>query len=148
VDILWTLGLTLLVADAGTPATELPPPEFYRQALSVPVPTATAEDTARWLERKEVVLLDLRSPAAFARGHLKGAINLPLTDLTEQTLHKLVPNSDQRIVLYCDDQLVPTRRVALTTLGAPTARALGYAHVFRLEDLWLRQDAGVLPLVR
>ena len=128
--------------DAGV--QEIPPPDFYRRALEEPVKTATAEDVAQWLSEKSAVLVDLRSPADFAARHIDGAVNLPATELTEERAKQLLGASKEaRIVVYCDDQLLPTRRIALTTFGAPALRELGYTHLWRLEDLWMRR--GELP---
>ena len=139
--ILDVMLVTLAAApDGGVAVKEIPPKQFYGRALESAPQLATAEQTAQWLRDKGAVLVDVRSAEDFARRHIRGAVSLPLTDLTEENLRKVAPRKDAPLILYCDDQLFPSRRVALTTLGAPTAQQLGYAHVYRLENLWSRQD--------
>lgn len=118
---------------------EVAPATFFKNALESPVEIARAEQVASWLTKKEVVLIDVRSPQAFAAQHLAGAINVPLTELTDAVLTRVLPDKATRVVIYCDDQLQPSRRVALTTLGGPTLKTLGYHAVLRLEDLWQRK---------
>ncbi len=54
--------------------------------------------TARSLVAAGAQLVDVRSPAEYAAGHLDSAINLPLPDLTDQqaTLPK-----DRPLIVYC-----------------------------------------------
>ena len=47
----------------------------------------------------DFVLLDVRSPALFAAGHVAGAINLPHAKISETTL-ATYPN-DRLLVVYC-----------------------------------------------
>lgn len=44
-------------------------------------------------------LVDVRTPAEFAAGHVRGAVNIPVDDL-ERRLSELGPTS-QPVVLYC-----------------------------------------------
>ncbi len=130
-------GHLMKLPDGGV--AEIEPAVFFKNALASPVEVATAEQVAGWLSSKSVVLLDVRSPQAFAVQHLAGALNVPVTELTDAVLSKVVPDRTTRVVVYCDDQLGPTRMVALTTLGAPTLQTLGYRSVLRLENLWQRK---------
>ena len=49
---------------------------------------------------KECLLLDVRSPQEFLEGHLKGAINIPLYELSEKSNYKL-KNKEEIIIVYC-----------------------------------------------
>jgi 3-mercaptopyruvate sulfurtransferase SseA len=120
---------------------EIPPKQFYQQALEDPEPeTATAEEVLKWLGEKSAVLIDLRSTDSYARDHIVNAVNLPATEMTDEMVAKLLPKKDARVVVYCDFQLFPTRRIAVTTLGVPALRRLGYTDVRLLESLWMRKD--------
>lgn len=150
-NLLSALAMVCVLAapDGGT--VEVSPREFYQaaaddQAAGEPK-TALADEVARWLAEGSALLVDLRSKEDFAREHLSGAVNLPATELTDERVAKVVPSKTTRVVVYCDDQLMPTRKVALTTFGAPALRRLGYTKVLVLEPLYLRRDAG-LSLVR
>jgi phage shock protein E len=69
----------------------------------------------------DVVILDVRSPAEFAGGHVAGAINLPL-DRFVNGYAKVVPNKACQVLVYCAS-------------GARSGQAVqylqqqGYAHV-------------------
>ncbi|MDD2608426.1 MAG: rhodanese-like domain-containing protein [Giesbergeria sp.] len=52
------------------------------------------------MEQKNSLLVDVRSPGEFAAGHLAGAINLPLDQLTQAAAHAL-PDQNQPLVVYC-----------------------------------------------
>jgi phage shock protein E len=54
---------------------------------------------ARALVKDGATLLDVRSPAEHAAGHIDGALNIPVGDL-EQRLSEL-SGKDQPIVVYC-----------------------------------------------
>jgi rhodanese-related sulfurtransferase len=44
-------------------------------------------------------LVDVRSPGEYAEGHVEGAINIPIQELTENLA--LMPDLDANIVVYC-----------------------------------------------
>lgn len=50
-------------------------------------------------DKADFVLLDVRSPAQFAKGHVPGAINLPHTKIIQGTLASYAP--DTVFVVYC-----------------------------------------------
>jgi hypothetical protein len=127
-------------AQSEAQGMSISPGEFYQRAQEHPAKPVSALMLRTWLDEKSVVLLDLRSPESYARGHLQGALNLPATELTETALKHLVPNIQSRIAVYCDDTLYPTRRIALTTLGYPAIQQLGYAQVYLLEELWRSRE--------
>lgn len=126
-------------------AVAIAPEQFHREALAHPPAEVSPTTLAQWLGEQSVLLLDLRGAAEFQSGHLKGAINVPLTELTERHLEQLGIKKDARIVVYCDFQLQPTRRIALTTLGHPSLQQLGFAHVHTLEPLWQSDACRALP---
>jgi hypothetical protein len=145
-----------------TATQNIEPETFHRTALNNPARKTSALQAVEWLKNGEAVLIDLNSKEQFAHTHLKGAINLPGTDLTDEVLNALVPNKLTRIIVYCTDTLYPTRRLALTTIGAPAFIQLGYPNTTVLEPLYLSKacqkakkptEAGaicgnLLPLVR
>lgn len=56
-------------------------------------------DEARRLVASGALLVDVRTPAEFSAGHIKGAVNIPLLEL-EQRMGELGAK-DKPIVLYC-----------------------------------------------
>jgi len=57
-----------------------------------------AKDLLDKINNKEVTVLDIRSPNEYERGHLPGAINIPLEEL-EKHLGEL--EKDREIIAYC-----------------------------------------------
>ncbi|MGD8859671.1 MAG: rhodanese-like domain-containing protein [Myxococcales bacterium] len=66
--------------------------------LSRGKPSITPQE-ARAMVEGGALLLDVRTPAEYASGHIDGAVNIPVGEL-RQRLDEL-PDSSQPIVLYC-----------------------------------------------
>jgi len=63
------------------------------------VPLVAMDHLARLVERGEAVhLVDLRTPAEFAAGHIPGAVSLPLASFEERV--REIPRT-RRVLLYC-----------------------------------------------
>ncbi len=132
-----TVSLNATARAAPPPiANEINAQDFYQRASAAPPKQITAKQLATWLAENAVVLIDLRGKESFEAAHIRGAINVPIELLTQEHLQTVVPNSDSRIVVYCSNNFMPTRMIALTTLGFPAIEQLGYRQVHRLEDLW------------
>ena len=134
--LLFAFLLMSAASAENTAVKVIKPQAFYRQASASPPKEVNAKQLADWLAEQSVVLIDLRGKEYFEREHIRGAINLPVEDLTSERLKALVPNRDARIVVYCTNNFNPTRMVALTTLGYPAVEQLGYSNVYTLEELW------------
>ena len=102
--------------------------------------------------KPDVLLLDARSASAFQRGHIKGAVNLPLTDFTADSLAAVIgANPDRPILIYCNNNFrnnvapVPVKSVALA-LNIQTFISLvgyGYPNVYELADVVDFNDPAV-----
>lgn len=98
------------------------------------------------------ILLDARSAAAFAAGHLEGAVNLPLPDFTDAALLGVLgPDTGRPIYIYCNNNFsdnaapVVTKRVKLA-LNIPTfinLHGYGYTNVWELADVIATDDPDV-----
>ena len=95
------------------------------------------------------LILDTRSEEAFASGHVDGAVNLPFSDFTDETLAKTIPAKTTRILIYCNNNFlndvepVLTKRAPLA-LNVPTFINLygyGYQNLYELGDLVTLEDA-------
>jgi rhodanese-related sulfurtransferase len=86
-----------------TAVTEIAPaasPDALRHFSSLLQFETDCWDTHDALARgADFVLLDVRSPALFAKGHVPGAINLPHGKLVEHTLARFPPETV--FVTYC-----------------------------------------------
>jgi phage shock protein E len=110
------------------------------------------EDFARASRAEGALLLDARSADAFARGHLKGAVNLPFTDFTAEALQAAIGDDPQRpIYIYCNNNFRDHRapvalKAAPMALNIPTfvnLHGYGYRNVWELADVIGTDDAGV-----
>ncbi|TGN10041.1 rhodanese-like domain-containing protein [Leptospira ilyithenensis] len=91
----------------------------------------------------QTVLLDARSENRYQLRHIKGAFNLPFTEFTEDSLAKLIPNKDTKILIYCNNNFegspesfaakAPAASLNLSTYTS--LKAYGYKNVYELGPL-------------
>jgi Rhodanese-like domain len=89
---------------------------------------------------RNTVVLDARSASKYSLRHVKGAVNLPFTDFTANTLAQLIPSKTTKVLIYCNnnfegsDTAFPSKAPAASlNLSTYTSlRAYGYANVFEL----------------
>jgi hypothetical protein len=130
-------GFAALTADLGA----------YREARRVPL--------ARFKEMAgegNTLILDARSARAYAEGHIAGAVNLPFTEFTDESLAAAIgPDRNRRILIYCnnnfsnDVQPVPVKSIRLA-LNIPTFINLygyGYPNIYELADIVDFNDPAV-----
>jgi phage shock protein E len=120
--------------------------EAYREDRLV-----TLADFQRMAREPNTIVLDARSADAYAAGHIDGAINLPFTDFTDQSLQQALRDPNVRILIYCNNnfsnnaQPVILKRVELA-LNIQTFINLygyGYRNVYELGDVVDFNDAVV-----
>jgi rhodanese-related sulfurtransferase len=97
------------------------------------------------------IILDARSAAAYAQGHIDGAINLSLTDFTAPALAAAIKNPNTRILIYCNNNFannvapVVLKRAPLS-LNIQTFINLygyGYRNVYELGEVVNFDDPAV-----
>lgn len=90
------------------------------------------------INREDAVVVDVRAPEEFARGHLAGAINLPQAEL-EQARARLGAPAERPLLVCCQSG---------TTAGAATRRlrSAGYARAQVLAGGINAWRAANLPL--
>src|SRR5262249_18901527 len=89
------------------------------------------------------IILDARSREKYDTLHIKGAINLSFPDISVESLNRVLPDKDARILIYCNNNFVgeqkafPTK-AAIASLNISTYIALysyGYRNVYELGPL-------------
>ena len=89
------------------------------------------------------IILDARSKEKYDTLHIKGAINLSFPDITVESLNRVLPDKDARILIYCNNNFVgeqkafPTK-MPVASLNISTYIALysyGYRNVYELGPL-------------
>ena len=153
------LGLALSTLTPAHQALADPPVSGPRPASRVDFPgfTALASEVQPYRASRMVrletfhamaaergtLILDARSESAFRRGHMAGAVNLPLTDFTAARLAEVIgPDRNRRILIYCNNNFsdnvdpVPLKAITLA-LNIQTFVNLygyGYRNIYELSD--------------
>jgi phage shock protein E len=89
------------------------------------------------------VILDARSAAMYRLRHIKGAVNLPFTDFTAQTLANVLPGKSVKILIYCNNNFLGSpiafaSKTATASLNLSTytsLRSYGYDAIYELGPL-------------
>src|ERR1041385_3441211 len=101
------------------------------------------EDFIRMSRDPGTIILDARSAAKFTELHVKGAINLPFPDIAVATLRDRLPDTNTRILIYCNnnflgaEQPFPSKasRAALNISTFIALYGYGYRNVYELAPL-------------
>ncbi len=133
--------------------------EPHRASRLVDLPTFLAMS-----REPDTIILDARSTFRFERIHLQGARHLAFTDFTQESLAKVIPTLDTRILIYCNNnfegnqtdfpskiatprsmntraatrQLAAQEKPLMMALNIPTYITLygyGYRNVYELNEL-------------
>src|SRR3546814_13415371 len=101
-------SLLLALALTATPALAQANPQIDYPAFQALAASVAPERAQRLIAfdafkaeaaKPEALLLDARSKDAFQRGHIKGAVNLPLTDFTADSLAEVIGRDPNRPTL-------------------------------------------------
>lgn len=99
----------------------------------------TVGERIAWADRS-LVLLDVRTPAEFAEGHLPGAINIPHTELASRVA-ELSDSRDRDIVVYC-------RSGNRTRQALGVLQEAGFSRLFHLDGDYLRWSEEKRPVIK
>lgn len=69
-----------------------------------------------------VIILDSRSTFRFDRIHLKGAKHLSFTDFTQDNLAKVIPSTDTKILIYCNNNFDGNQTDFASKIARPAPR--------------------------
>ena len=128
-----------LLFTAGVPPARAADPA---PAAAASAETVSQADLLARLERKDpdLVVLDVRTPAEFAAGHVPGARNIS-HDLLESRVAELAPLRDKQVVLYC-------RSGRRTLLAEDVLRKAGFTRLGHLQGDYLAWEAEHRPIER
>ena len=100
----------------------------------------TEADFMRMSAEPGTIVLDARSAKRFGELHIADAINLNFSDITAESLAKIIPSPNTRVLIYCNNnfanapQAFPTK-LPSASLNLSTFTALynyGYRNVYEL----------------
>lgn len=105
----------------------------------------------RMAREPNTIILDARSANAFAAGHIAGAINLPFTDFTDQSLRAALGDPNTRILIYCNNNfsnneqpvMLKSVQLALNIQTFINLYGYGYRNVYELGDIVDFNDPAV-----
>jgi rhodanese-related sulfurtransferase len=88
----------------------------------------------------DTIILDARSPLAFQAGHIEGAVNLPFSDFTSESLAAAIGDSDRRVLIYCNNNfsndaapvILKSRPLALNIPTFINLFGYGYENIYEL----------------
>jgi phage shock protein E len=141
----FTLAALLAAATPANPQIDYPgfrdltlSVEDYRRARLV-----DWEGFAAAAAEPGALILDARSGSAFAEGHIEGAVNLPFTDFTAESLARVIGRADRPILIYCNNNfsndVAPVQlksvRLALNIQTFVNLVGYGYANVRELDEV-------------
>jgi len=92
------------------------------------------------ISAKQITVIDVRTPAEFATGHVPGAINIP-HDQLGQRLQDIPAAKDQPLLVYCRSG----RRAGLAETVLSDA---GYSSLYHLEGDMLEWSANQRPIAK
>jgi hypothetical protein len=94
-------------------------------------------------KQEATLILDARSADAYARGHIKGAVNLPFTDFTAESLAAVIGDPNRPILIYCNNNFsndappvqLKAVRLALNIQTFVNLVGYGYRNVRELNEV-------------
>jgi rhodanese-related sulfurtransferase len=127
----------LAAAVIALPSGAAEPPQPAERA-----PTIAPSELLSKLDGKEpdVIVLDVRTAAEFAAGHVPGARNVSHDELPAR-LDELAALRDKQVVLYC-------RSGRRTQIAEDTLRKAGFTKLLHLEGDWLAWEVEKRPVER
>lgn len=90
------------------------------------------------LGKKHIIVVDVRMPQEFSKGHIKGSINLPLDNLKNQ-INEVVKDKNTIIYLYCLSG-------ARSNIAVGILNELGYTNAYSMVSGLLSWRAEKFPL--
>ena len=137
---------------SGQRSADIPNPAIDMQGfLAIAAETAayrekhrlTEDEFIRMSREGGVIVLDARSREKYDELHIKGAVNLSFPDITVESLERLFPDKNAKILIYCNNNFVNAelafpRKMATASLNLSTYISLytyGYRNVYELGPL-------------
>jgi Rhodanese-like domain len=103
----------------------------------------TEDEFLRMSRQPGTVILDARSREKYDELHIRGAVHLSFPDFTAESLQRLIPDHETRILIYCNNNFrnaegpfpskMPTASLNLSTYIA--LWTYGYRNVYELGPL-------------
>lgn len=104
------------------------------------VPQITADEVQKAInEKKDIILLDVRTPEEYSRGKIDSSINISVENIPDQII-SAIPDKNKTIYAYC---LSGSR----SDVAVAMMKQLGYANAFSMTNGLLMWRSKKFPLV-
>lgn len=119
----------------------------YREARLISIETFN-----EYSKDPNTIILDTRSERAFNTVHVKGAVHLNFSDFTAAKLAKVIPDTNTRILIYCNNNFDFDQMEAMVSKSMPLALNIptfinlygyGYTNIYELKDYLNQYDPRV-----
>jgi len=86
----------------------------------------------------DAVILDVRTQEEYDSGHIKGAVLLPVDEITQETAQAVIPGKDTQVLVYCrSGNRSVTASKALVQLGYTQVYEFGGINTWPYEtETW------------
>jgi hypothetical protein len=128
---IWILLGGALVACSDGGGTDTAQLAQVAQAVARQEQRVDAAELANWIieGRKDFMLVDIRSPEAYADAHIEGASNVPITELVSAEYLETLPD-ERRIIVYSDGSENAAAAAALLRVAGYDAALLAGGYNF------------------
>jgi len=151
------LAVILVLVSASMAVSAQKPVEILNPSIDMKGYLQIAAEAAEHRERRRlteadfikmsreagVIVLDARSKQKYDELHIKEAVNLSFPDITVDSLAKMFPDKNAKILIYCNNNFVNAedafpRKMAAASLNISTYISLytyGYRNIYELGPL-------------
>ncbi len=114
-------------------------PEFVEGTTRV-----TAEEIIDLVDAKpDLVIIDARKRSDYQKGYIEGAVNLPNTETTPESLAGVIPSKSTPVLFYCNGV-----KCGRSVESAQKAVSAGYTQVYWFRGGIQEWEAKGLPVVK
>lgn len=104
----------------------------------------SAEEVIDLVESKpDLVIIDARKASDYQKGYIEGAVSLPNTETTPETLAKVIPSKETPVLFYCNGA-----KCGRSVKSAKIAVQAGYKNIYWFRGGIEEWQAKGLPLVK
>ena len=133
-SIFLTLLVPLVVSADGKPFA----PESIEGVVIV-----TAEEAIELiLDNPDMPIIDSRKKTEYVKGHIEGAVSLLDTEMTEQDIRSIAPDSETAILFYCNGV-----RCLRSSNAIFKVKDWGYSNLIWFRGGWKEWSEKRLPVV-
>ncbi len=136
--LVWLCGWMWLAVPVSATAGEMTP-EFLEGTTRV-----GAEEVIDLVdEHSDLVIIDARKRSDYQKGHIEGAVNLPNTETTPESLAGVIPSKSTPVVFYCNGV-----KCGRSVESVQKTVSAGYSQVYWFHGGIQEREAKGLPLVK